>query len=61
MAPKRKVIPFEDVTIMGLKTLKEANWTHEAMASYYSEKLQVPYSRRTIERWLAILEKKEKV
>jgi len=52
MAPRKKKIPLEDITILGLRTLKGANWTHEAMAAYYTEKLGEPYSRRTIEREL---------
>jgi len=57
MAPKRKIVPLDD--IKGLKTLRDENWSHESMAAYYSEKMQVPYSRRTIERWLLILEERE--
>ncbi|MDD2299103.1 MAG: hypothetical protein PHN69_03575 [Candidatus Pacebacteria bacterium] len=52
MAPKKKKIPLEDLTILGLKTLKDEDWTHEAMANYYTEKLGEHYSRRTIEREL---------
>ena len=52
MAPRKKRIPLEDVTILGLKTLQDEDWTHEAMARYYTEKLGEPYSRRTIEREL---------
>ena len=61
MAPKRKkTVPFEDITILGLKTLRDDNWTHEAMAVYYTKKMGIHYSRRTIERLLKILEEMEK-
>jgi len=61
MDPKRKkTVPFEDITILGLKTLRNEDWTHEAMASYYTEKMGEHYSRRTIERLLKKLEVMEK-
>lgn len=60
MAPKKKKVPFEDITILGLKTLRDEDWTHNAMARYYTEKLGEHYSRRTIERELKRLEEMEK-
>ena len=56
MAPRKKKIPFDDVVIRGLRTLKEMGYTHEEMAEYYTLKYQTPYSRRTVERWLKKLE-----
>ncbi|MEN6290481.1 MAG: HTH domain-containing protein [Methanobacterium sp.] len=53
MPPKRKEIPFEDVKILGLKTLIKKGWTQEQMAKYYG------VSARTIKRRLDELEQKE--
>lgn len=59
MAPKKKKIPFENYSVFGLKTLRDNKWSHETMATYYTDTLHVPISRRTVERWLTILEKQE--
>lgn len=59
MATKRKEIPVEDVSIMGLKTLRDKKWSQEAMAEYYSKKLHVPISRWKVGRKLAKLAAKE--
>jgi hypothetical protein len=56
MDPRRRKIPFDDVVIMGLRTLKERGYTHEEMAEYYALKLQRTVSRRTVERRLKKLE-----
>lgn len=50
MPPKKKEIPFEDVKIFGLKTLKKKGWNQEQMAEYYK------VSPRTIRRRLKELE-----
>jgi len=51
--PKKKEIPFEDMKILGLKTLIKKGWNQEQMAKYYC------VSARTIRRRLKELEKKE--
>jgi transcriptional antiterminator len=48
--PTKIEIPFEDVKILGLKTLKKKEWNQEQMAKYYN------VSPRTIRRRLKELE-----
>lgn len=50
MPPTKKEIPFEDVKILGLKTLVKMGCTQKQMAEYYN------VSPRTIRRRLRELE-----
>jgi Ulp1 family protease len=46
MAPRKKQIPIDDINILGLKTLKDKNWSNKAIADYYTEKLHEKISRK---------------